>query len=520
MTSLLIFLKYRSVQWRTEMVLFDFLKETPPARVGLYIIGHPHYWDQFKGLHDRLIDYGDFIEEKMSRWGEVYNFGMVDTEKTAQRAGEWFNEKNVDILFCYSATYAMSGSHIIIPQICKKPVVVLNLQPAEQINYKETTTGEWLAHCGACAVPEISNAYQRCGIEFHVVTGLLGLEKTPEISLTDEVTAGHPDAIAAWKEIREWIKAAAVKRTLQFGRMGFLGHTYPGMLDLYSDFTMVTGQTGMHVEVMEMCDLDRLFETVREEEIAAKLEQIKEMFILSEDSPADPLARRPTEKQLNWSARVAVAQQKLVEEFDLDALTYYYRGAGGNKYENLQAGFIVGNSLLTAQGIPCAGEGDMKTALAMKICDTLGIGGSFCEIVVTDFKDQTILLGHDGPFHIGIADRKPVLRGMGLYHGKWGAGVSVEAKVKTGPITNLGITQTKDGRLKMVASQGMATDGEVMQIGNTMTPVQFALTPREFMNKWFSVGPTHHFAMSVGHNASLLGKVAEILDVSFEVISV
>jgi L-arabinose isomerase len=180
----------------------------------------------------------------------------------------------------------------------------------------------------------------------------------------------------------------------------------------------------------------------------------------------------------------------------------------------------VGNSLLTAQGIPCAGEGDMKTALAMKICDTLGIGGSFCEIVVTDFKDQTILLGHDGPFHIGIADRKPVLRGMGLYHGKWGAGVSVEAKVKTGPITNLGITQTKDGRLKMVASQGMATDGEVMQIGNTMTPVQFALTPREFMNKWFSVGPTHHFAMSVGHNASLLGKVAEILDVSFEVVSV
>lgn len=92
----------------------------------------------------------------------------------------------------------------------------------------------------------------------------------------------------------------------------------------------------------------------------------------------------------------------------------------------------------------------MKTAIAMKICDTLGIGGSYCEIVASDFTDQTIIMGHDGPFHIGIADRRPILRGLGLYHGKWGSGISVEAKVKSGPITNLGITQTIDGKLKLI----------------------------------------------------------------------
>lgn len=501
------------------MSIFNKLKETQKARVGLYIVGHPHYWDQFEGLHDRLVNYGNFIENKMSTWGEVYNFGMVDNEKKAQKAGEWFNEKNVDILFCYSATYAMSASHIAIPQITNVPVVVLNLQPAESINYEETTTGEWLAHCGACAVPEISNAFQRCGIEFNAVNGLLGLSETPEISLTDEITKDHPDAIAAWKEIEEWIKAAGVKRTLQSSRMGFLGHTYPGMLDMYSDFTMITGETGMHIEVLEMCDLDRLFNKIEKNEVEKKIEEIKEMFILSEDSSADPLAQKPTEKQLDWSAKVAVAQEKLVREFDLDALTYYYRGSEGNNYEHLQSGMIVGNSLLTAKGIPCAGEGDMKTALAMKISDTLEVGGSFCEIVVTDFKDQTILLGHDGPFHIGIADRKPFLRGMGLYHGKWGTGVSVEAKVKQGPITNLGITQTKEGNLKMIVSQGEATDGPVMQIGNTMTPVKFALQPKAFMDKWFNYGPTHHFAMSVGHNASQFKKVAKMLDMDCEIVS-
>ncbi len=500
------------------MIAFDPIKKTQKPRVGLYIIGHAHYWKQFEGLRERLIGYGSFIESKMADWGEIFNYGMVDNEYEAHKAGEWFNEKNVDILFCYSATYAMSASHISIPQICEKPVIILNLQPAERINYGKTTTGEWLANCGACCIPEISNAFNRIGIDFHVVNGLLGLDKTPEISLTNEVTNNHPDAIAAWKEIEEWIRATSVKRTLQYGRMGFLGHTYPGMLDMYSDFTMITGQTGMHIEILEMCDLNRLFENVTEEEKGNKLKQIKDMFVLSKDSPADPLAKRPTPKQLDWACRVAVAQEKLVKEYDIDALTYYYRGADGNKYEHLQSGFIVGNSLLTAQGIPCSGEGDMKTAIAMKICDTLGIGGSFCEIVVSDFKEKTILLGHDGPFHIGIAESEPILRGMGLYHGKWGTGVSVEAKVKTGPITNLGITQTKDGKLKMIVSQGMATDGETMQIGNTMTPVKFSMAPREFMDKWFKFAPTHHFAMSVGHNVSLLEKVSILMDIPFELI--
>ncbi|SFL71362.1 L-fucose/L-arabinose isomerase family protein [Halanaerobium salsuginis] len=494
------------------------MKKTKKGRIGLYTVGHPHYWDQFEGLQDRLLEYASFIEKKMSQWGEIYNYGMVDTEKRAKAAGEWFNTKNVDLLFCYSATYAMSGSHIAIPQITGVPVIVLNLQPTARINYKETTTGEWLAHCGACSVPEISNAYQRCGIEFRAVNGLLGLDYTPEISKTDENTSNYPDAIAAWKEIEEWIKAATVKRNLQSAKMGFLGHTYPGMLDMYSDFTMITSETGMHVEVLEMCDLDRLFETIQEDEIKEKLEEIKKMFILSEDSTADPLAKKPTEKQLDWSARVAIAQDKLVDEFELDALTYYYRGAEGNKYEHLQSGFIVGNSLLTARGIPCAGEGDMKTALAMKIADTLELGGSFCEIVVTDFKDQTILLGHDGPFHIGIASQKPVLRGMGLYHGKWGTGVSVEAKVKKGPITTLGVTQTAGGSLKMIISEGMATDGPVMEIGNTMTPVKFDISPKKYMDRWFKSGPTHHFAMSIGHNKSQFKKIAKLLDIDYEII--
>jgi L-arabinose isomerase len=309
-----------------------------------------------------------------------------------------------------------------------------------------------------------------------------------------------------------------VARTLRHSRFGFLGNTYSGMLDMYSDFTMIQAQTGLHVEILEMCDLDKLLKDVTSQEVRLKLEEVHAMFEISGDSPADPIAKKPTEEQLDWSCRVAVAQEKLVRAYDLDALTYYYHGASGNDYERLQAGFILGHSLLTARGIPCAGEGDLKTALAMKICDIVGTGGSYSEIVVVDYRDGTILLGHDGPFHVAISDGKPILRGMGLYHGKQGTGISVEAKVKTGPVTTLNVTQTGDGKLKFIVSEGESTNGEIMRIGNTQTPVRFRRHPDEYMEAWFAESPTHHCALSVGHNTSLFRKVANVLTIRHSVL--
>jgi L-arabinose isomerase len=487
------------------------IKPIKRARVGLYTIGLKAYWNQFSGLKERLIEYGKFIETKMSQYGDVYNYGLVDSEAEARRAGEWFNERNVDIVFCHSGTYSTSSAILPVHQICKAPTVILNLQPTERMNYEQTTTGEWLAHCGACPTPEIANAFNRSGIKFRVVNGLLGLDYTPAISLTNEKTDDRKEAITAWNQIHEWIQAASVPRTLRHSRFGFLGNTYSGMLDMYSDFTMIQAQTGVHIENLEMCDLDRLVKEVTATEVQSKLEEVYQFFDISGDSPSDPIAKKPTSEQLDWSCKVAVAQEKLVREYDLDALSYYYHGTPNSDYEKLQSGFIVGHSLLTAKGIPCSGEGDLKTAIAMKICDILGTGGSFSEIVVVDYIDETILLGHDGPFHIAISDGKPILRGMGLYHGKQGTGVSVEAKVKTGPVTTLNVTQTGDGKLKCIISEGLSTNGPIMQIGNTQTPVKFKEHPDVYMERWFNEAPTHHCAMSLGHNASLFTKVGELL---------
>ncbi|WP_203248066.1 L-arabinose isomerase family protein [Sporosarcina beigongshangi] len=488
------------------------------AKIGLYSTGLNTYWEQFPGLKERLIEYGSFIESKLSQNAEVFNFGLIDSIEKGRAAGDYFSKHNVDIIFLHAATYAVSSVVLPIHQRCNAKVIMLNLQPAEQLNYEETNTSEWLAQCGACPVPEFANAFNRAGIDYHVISGLLGLDYTPEISLANETTAERPEAKRAWREINEWVQAAKVKRNLASAQFGFLGNTYNGMLDLYSDFTMIQAQTGIHVEVLEMCDLAELIDDVTDKDIQQKRVQVEDMFIISEDSPAEKLATKPSEEQLNWACKIASAQYKLVEEKQLDAITYYYHGAPGNDYEKLQNGLTVGQSLLTAEGIPCAGEGDLKTAIAMKICDALGVGGSYCEIVTTDYVEGTILLGHDGPFHLKIADGKPVLRGMGIYHGKQGSGVAVEAQVKTGPVTMLGLSQTIDGKLKLIISEGISTNGKTMQIGNTQTPVKFPVAPDNYYERWFQEAPTHHCAMSIGSNINQFVKTAKLLNIPYVVI--
>ncbi len=492
------------------------------ATVGVFSIGLAAYWDQFPGLEQRLAGYGTFVAERLREFGvEVVDAGMVDDQPKAVAAGEKFRRADVDLVVCYVTTYATSSQVLPAVQRLNRPVLILNLQPTAQLAYAKTGTGEWLANCQACSVPEIACAFERCAIPFHTVTGLLGLETQTPGALANEITVDHPAARAAWNEVRQWVQAVQVQRTLNRSRIGFLGHTYPGMLDMYSDFTQHTGQLGVHIEVLEMDDLEARVAAVTDAEVAAKWDEAQSLFTISEDSPSDPLARKPSREAMDWACRVSVGLDKLVADFDLQGLTYYHRGVGGNLYEQLGAGVILGCSLLTGRGIPCSGEGDLKNCIAMKAMDILGAGGSFTELYAMDFEERFILMGHDGPFHPRIAASRPILRGLSLYHGKRGDGVSVEAQVRQGPITILGLTQTRDGSLKFLCAEGWSLPGEILRIGNTNTRLRFTACPDDdfdvanWMNCWAAQGPTHHVALGVGHHAATLGKFAAMQNLPF-----
>ena len=469
-------------------------------RIGVFGIGLAAYWPQFEGLHERLVGYQQGLERKLTDLGaDVVSAGLVDTAEGAREAGRLLAGAGVELVMVYSATYATSSQVLPAVQAAKAPVVILNLQPTRSVDYEAMTTGEWLANCSACCVPELAGAFTRARIPYRTVTG----------SLVD----GDP----AWGAIREWIDAAAAVASIRSARLGVLGHNYPGMLDMYSDFTQIQAQLGAHVEVLEIDDLVARVEAADAAAVTRKGDEIRAMFDFA-DPGVDPIAAEITPDRFDWAARVAAGLDMLVEDFALDGLTYYYRGVDGNVNERVGAGVIVGCSLLTARGVPTAGECDLKTNVAMLLLDRLGAGGSFTEFYALDLDDEFVLMGHDGPGHVAIADGRPVLRALKLYHGKAGAGLSVEFNVRLGPVTILGVSQTADGRLKLIAAEGESIPGPTFRIGNTNSRIRFASAPAIFMDAWCECGPTHHVALGVGHQLGRIRKMADLLGLELAVV--
>ena len=469
-------------------------------RIGYFGSGLAAYWPQFPGLQEAVHGTMQRHVTVLQELGcEVVFGGLVDRAERGNEVGELFSRESLDLIIGELMTYTTSHMLVPIAQRNIAPYLTLALQMVPTVNYETHTTEQMTLIGAAMTAPEVSSAFERCGLPFYCV---VGGDFQPE----------------TWARVKEWIEAAATKRALRDSRLGYLGHYYPGMLDMYSDFTMHQGQVGAHIEILEMCDLQHRVQQVTEREIESKLAETYDTFLMPEPG-SDRVTEKVDPAELRWAAQVAYAEDRLVADFALDGLAYYYRGWNDNAYERIAAAMILGNSLLTARGIPCSGEADLKTCVAMFIQEHFGAGGSFCELYLLDFEGGFVVAGHDGPGHIAIGDRKPILRGMKLFHGKAGRGVSVEFNVKNGPVTMLGVTQNRHGRLKLVAAQGESIPGPILQIGNTNTRVRFgAMRPEEFGQAWTETGATHHFALGVGHQLGKIEKLARLLDLELAVI--
>jgi L-arabinose isomerase len=470
------------------------MKNTP-VRVGLFGIGLDTYWPQFAGLKERLEGYLGEVSAKLDRPGvEIVNLGLIDSPEKAMDAGHQFRREDVDIIFLHVTTYALSSTVLPVVRRAKVPVIILNLAPEAAIDYakfnkmgdRTAMTGEWLAHCSACPVPEIANVFKRARIPFEQITGML-----------------HDDP-ECWDEVDAWIEAARVAHVMSHNRLGLMGHYYNGMLDIYSDTTLQCATFGGHLEIVEVDELAAMRRDVSDEDIAARVGLFREQFDVQDDCSQEELER---------AARTSVALDRLVAEHDLGSLAYYYMGTGNVDNEDAISSIILGNSLLTARGVPVAGEYEVKNAQAMKIMDSFGAGGSFTEYYAMDWKEDVVLMGHDGPGHIAIAEGKTKVRPLDVYHGKVGRGLSVEMSVKHGPVTLLSVVETEDGRLKLLVAEGESVPGPVLEIGNTNSRYKFSIGARRFTNDWNAQGPAHHCAVGVGNLARKIEKLGRLLGV-------
>ncbi len=464
------------------------MTHTRKTRIGLVAGGLGAYWPQFPELLPRLRRSAARVAERMGEFdAEVVDVGFVSDAQEGAAAAERLRAAGCDLIVGFLTTYMTATMLVPIAQRSGAPVLLINLQPTESMDHATFDTGQWLAYCGACPLPEMANAFQRCGVPFRSVSGHLEDER-------------------AWAKIGRWVRAAGARAALRNGRHGLMGHLYPGMLDVSTDLTLVSANFGGHVEVLEFDDLRVRVEKVTDAQAAAKRAEAEETFDLADTVKAE---------DLDWAARVAVGLDRLVEDFELDSLAYYHRGLDGELHERLGAGMILGASLLTARGVPAAGEYELRTSLAMLIMQRLGGGGSFTELQALDFARGHVEMGHDGPAHLAISSRKPLLRGLGVYHGKRGWGVSVEFDVKHGPVTAFGVIQRRDGRFALLASEGRTVEGPLLRIGNTTSRVDFGRDPGEWTDEWSATGISHHWALGTGHRAADLKALADLLDLEF-----
>ncbi len=472
------------------------------AKVGLLAIGHHTYWPQFDGLLDEMHRKVAHLRGRIEKQGvEVEEFGMLDNAATAYAAVPKILAANLDVLFVDMATYGTSSTFGIICREIRIPIVLVAIQPLAAMDYANGSTYMQLCNDDFCSVSEFIGVAIRFG------------RRPPPCILGHE--EGDP---IVDRDIQRWCQIAKVMHDLKRSRIGLMGHVLESMLDMHTDPTAITSAFGAHVVMVEPGDIFKHYRDPDAAAVDAWKKRILEFFD-TPDPISDPLTEKLTDRDLETAAKAAVALEGLIAEKNLDGLAYYYEGEPESELRTLVTNLIVGNSLLTGAGFPMCGEFDIKTCVAMMIMDRLDIGGSFAEFHPVDFVLDSVLVGHDGPHHINIAAGKPVIRSLKKYHGKPGSGAGVEFQIKEGPITMLSIGQTANGKFKFVIAEGESARRPIPPTGNTNTHGIFKPDVRTFLKQWVSEGPTHHFALGIGHHAADLVEIAKILEIEHVVVT-
>lgn len=468
------------------------LIETKP-KIGFMTIGLDAYWVQFAGIRDDIISYHNRLAEKFKDKGSLVDAGLVDTVQASVEAGTLFRFKDVDIVFCHTATYSPSANLLPAIKDLDVPIVFLNVQCVKSLDIDAVSTiGEWLGNGFTCAcVPEMVAVCRRAGKRHDVITGYLEGD-----SLVD-------------KEIKQWCLAAGVRSRLRNTGVALLGRPYPGMMDLYIDETNLFQKLGCYTQYIEWDDIKNELPKVSAEDAGMMADVVLKTFDIMGDS-SEKLGDLPA---------IICALERIALKYNVTAMASHYAGDPKGEDAVIFSALNPAFSVLINEGISSAVEGDIKAALAMTILRTVGGSATLAEMYSMDFNNDICLIGHSGSGDPAVSvSKKPLMKISEVFHGKTTGGYLTQFYPEFGDITMLALTQDETGGYRMVAVKGKCLDGPILKLGDTNSRVAFSCGLREFVNKWSNFGPTHHGVLGLGDHIDVLRKVAKALDIPLDIV--
>lgn len=460
------------------------------ARVGLLPTGHNYYWEQYPRLKSMGLNMYGKLRALLEPLGEVVAPELVDTPQKAAEAGEMFRSAGVDLLLIFPFGYTPSMDMLPAVQGLNVPIRLLNAHEDRAYNYAEADTTDYLHHEGVCCIPEFAGALRSQGQRFAVRTGPFDDERL------------H-------KQLQADFAGAAAARSFRQLNVGLIGQVYPGMTDMPTDEHRLLRVTGRMLARPEVEELEEAYRRVTNDQLEEMYTEFRRVYEVDDTV---------TNEHMRISAQLAVAYDEVIRRHDIDAFGYFWWGEK-ELITQLRAQSGLAVSRLAARGCPGVTEGDVKTALAMKLLDLLGAGGMFVEFFAMDFDENSFLMGHDGPANVGMADGPPRLMHLDIHHGKSGHGLGIDFDLKKGPATLLNLTQFGAGdTFKLIYTIGEVVDGPILKIGNPNARVKVDRPLHEVMDDWCQEGPSHHIAMGYGDHSQALETFAEA--VGFEIVRV
>ncbi|MBM4095086.1 MAG: hypothetical protein FJ276_37605, partial [Planctomycetes bacterium] len=351
----------------------NLVRDSVRPKIGLLPTGHNYYWDQFPALRDLGMGMYGHLRDLLDRYADVVAPELVDSPDQARLAGEMFRREGVDLLLVFPFGYTPSMN--IIPAVAdlKVPIRLLNAHEDRCYDYATADTTQYLHHEGVCCIPEFAGALTSLHKPFRVRTGCF-------------------DDPRLQRELASDFRGAAAARVFRRMNVGLIGEVYTGMADMPVDEHRLLRATGQLLKRPEVEEIENAYLRVTQDQLEDMYRQFRDMYDVDESVTND---------HLRFSAQVAVAFDEVITRHDIYAFGFYWWGER-ELVTQLRAQAALAVSRLAAQGRPGVTEGDVKTAMAMKILDLLGGGGMFVEFFSMDFDENFILMGHDGPSNVNM----------------------------------------------------------------------------------------------------------------------